>query len=120
MNSNRVGTSVRQANAHSLEESKSFPNPALLLQTQQSDGVSVLVPPQPQPFQPVVLRHKYQQLKDPKKYAQMLYLTYEPGIVSPKLRPAHQMAASTTVKTVYNETTDNNTIAADQMLFMGP
>jgi len=64
-----------------------------------------------------VLRHKYQQLKDPKKYAQMLYLTYEPGIVQ-KVRPAYQMAASTTVKTVYNETSEN-TIAAEQMLFVG-
>jgi hypothetical protein len=27
---------------------------------------------------PTVLRHKYQQLKDPKKYAQMIYLSYNP------------------------------------------
>ena len=86
MSATNGGTSVRQMNhgqnPHSIEEQK-----CVLGQYSESN-----------PPIPTVLRHKYQQLRDPKKYAQMIYLTYTPN----------KAAESTMslVKTNQNDTTD--------------
>lgn len=83
------GTSVRQMNhgqnPHSIEEQK-----CVLGSDNNLNNHPI----------PTVLRHKYQQLRDPKKYAQMIYLTYSPN-------KAAEQTMSLIVKTNnQNDTTD--------------
>ncbi len=98
-------TSLRQMNRdgmdpHSMEEQKDILLGSNLENTPQSQ-----IGQGNNPQIPTVLRHKFQQLRDPKKYAQMIYLTYNP---IPKGNPTGQNAnlVASTMKTMFADTTE--------------